>query len=60
MQQNISIKDSEGVAKIEKWIFYFLCGYALCSSVSMGGSNVFFGLATVAAIIRLVKTGVTS
>ncbi|WP_276840077.1 O-antigen ligase family protein [Anaerovibrio lipolyticus] len=45
----------ETIGKIENWIFYFLCGYALCSSVSMGGANICLGLATVAAIIRLVK-----
>ncbi len=43
------------VGKIEKWIFYFLCGYALSSSVSIGGANIFLGLATVTAIVRLVK-----
>ena len=55
MEQNIPVENTKSVTKIEKWIFYFLCGYALCSSISMGGSNVCLGLATVAAIIRLVK-----
>lgn len=50
-----SIESNNGVAKIEKWIFYFLCGYALCSSISMGGANICLGLATVASVIRLVK-----
>ncbi len=46
---------AENVAKIEKWIFYFLCGYALLSSATIAGGNIFLGLATAAAIFRLVK-----
>ena len=45
----------ETIGKIENWIFYFLCGYALFSSVSMAGANVFLGLVTLTAIIRLIK-----
>lgn len=55
MCQDGSAENAGSVEKIEKWIFYFLCGYALCSSVSMGGSNVCLGLATVGVIVRLVK-----
>ena len=55
MWQDGSVENAGSVEEIEKWIVYFLCGYALCSSVSMGGSNVCIGLATVGAIIRLVK-----
>lgn len=55
MWRDGSVESAGCVENIEKWIFYFLCGYALCSSVSMGGSNVFLALATVGAIIRLVK-----
>lgn len=55
MWQDDYLESAGSVATIEKWIFYFLCGYALCSSVSMGGANVCLGLATVGAIIRLVK-----
>ncbi|WP_027397674.1 O-antigen ligase family protein [Anaerovibrio lipolyticus] len=42
-------------AKIEKWIFYFLGGYALLSNVTIAGSNVFLGLAVAAAVVRLAK-----
>ena len=55
MLQDGSAGSARSVEKIEKWIFYFLCGYALCSSISMGGANVCLGLATVGMIIRLIK-----
>ena len=48
-------KVSRSVAKIEKWIFYFLCGYALLSSATIAGGNIFLGLATATAVFRLVK-----
>ena len=55
MLQGETVENNDSVANIEKWIFYFLCGYALCSSVSMGASNVCLGLATIGAIIRFGK-----
>ena len=55
MWQDGSVECARSVEKIEKWIFYFLCGYALCSSISMGGANVCLGLATVGTIIRLIR-----
>ena len=43
------------VASIEKWVFYFLCGFALFSSTSIAMGNVFLSLAIVAGAVRLWK-----
>ncbi len=37
--RDLSIVGSE--KKAERWIFYFLCGYALFSSTSIAVGNVF-------------------
>ena len=37
----------------EKWVFYFMCGFALFSSVSMAGGNIFLSLGIVAFLVRL-------
>lgn len=39
--------------KVETWIFYFMCGFALFSSVSMAGGNLFLSLGLVASFVRL-------
>ena len=42
---------ANNVSSIEKWVFYFLCGFALFSSTSIAMGNVFLSLAIVAAAI---------
>ena len=44
---------SKKIETAEKWIYYFLCGYALFSSVSMAIQNIFLGLTTIAFFYRL-------
>ena len=46
---------TNNVFGIEKWIFYFLCGFALFSSTSIAMGNVFLSLAIVAGTVRLWK-----
>ena len=46
---------ANNVLGIEKWIFYFLCGFALFSSTSIAMGNVFLSLAIVAGAVRLWK-----
>ncbi len=50
---DLSIVGSE--KKVERWIFYFLCGYALFSSTSIAVGNVFLSLSIVAALFRVYK-----
>lgn len=42
------------VEKLDKMIFFSLCGYALMSCVSLAGINVFIGLTAIISIIRAV------
>ena len=46
-------KCEKRVQTAEKWIFYFMCGFALCSGVSMAGGNLFLSLGIVASFVRL-------
>ena len=46
-------KREKRVQIAEKWIFYFMCGFALFSSVSMAGGNLFLSLGLVASFVRL-------
>lgn len=46
---------ANNVSSIEKWVFYFLCGFALFSSTSIAMGNVFLSLAIVAGAVRLWK-----
>ena len=50
---DLSIVGSE--KKAERWIFYFLCGYALFSSTSIAVGNVFLSLSIAAALFRVYK-----
>jgi len=51
----LQVNFDEKIIGIEKWIFRFLCGYALFSSISIAGGNVFLGLAVAAGLVRLYK-----
>lgn len=46
---------ANNVLGIEKWIFYFLCGFALFSSTSIAIGNIFLSLTIVAVAVRLWK-----
>lgn len=46
---------TNNVFGIEKWIFYFLCGFALFSSTSIAIGNIFLSLTIVAVAVRLWK-----
>lgn len=46
---------ANNVSSIEKWIFYFLCGFALFSSTSIAIGNIFLSLTIVAVAVRLWK-----
>ena len=46
---------ANNVSSIEKWVFYFLCGFALFSSTSIAMGNDFLSLAIVAGAVRLWK-----
>lgn len=37
----------------ENWVYYFMCGFAMFSSVSMAGGNLFLSLGIVAFLVRL-------
>ena len=50
---DLSVVGSE--KKAERWIFYFLCGYALFSSTSIAVGNIFLSLSIVAALFRVYK-----
>lgn len=50
---DLSIVGSE--KKVERWIFYFLCGYALFSSTSIAVGNIFLSLSIAAALFRVYK-----
>ncbi len=43
------------VKKLDKWIYWSLCGYALTFSVSVGAANVFLYLSILIGIVRAVK-----
>lgn len=45
--------ENQRIAKIEKWIFYFMGGFALSSSLSIAAANIFLSLGLVAALWRL-------
>ena len=45
--------ENQHIAKIEKWIFYFMGGFALSSSLSIAAANIFLSLSLVAALWRL-------
>lgn len=49
------VKCIDGAGKAEKWIFYFLCGYALFSNTSIAVGNVFLSLSIAAALFRVYK-----
>lgn len=53
MLQDVAV-NKDKTAGIEKWIFYFLGGYALFSCTSIAASNVFLGLALAASVYRLI------
>lgn len=46
---------ANNVSSIEKWVFYFLCGFALFSSTSIAIGNIFLSLTIVAVVVRLWK-----
>lgn len=50
---DLSVVGSE--KKAERWIFYFLCGYALFSSTSIAVGNIFLSLSIAAALFRVYK-----
>ena len=43
------------ISKIENWVFYFLCGFALFSSTSIAIGNIFLSLTIAAGALRLWK-----
>lgn len=45
--------ENQRIAKIEKWIFYFMGGFALSSSLSIAAANIFLSLGLAAALWRL-------
>lgn len=46
-------KCEERAQVAEKWIFYFMCGFALFSSVSMAVGNIFLSSSLAASLVRL-------
>ena len=45
--------ENQRIAKIEKWIFYFMGGFALSSSLSIAAANILLSLGLAAALWRL-------
>lgn len=51
----VRTKFMNGIEKIDKVIFWSLCGYALMSCVSLAGINTFIALTAVLTIVRVTR-----
>lgn len=41
------------VRRVHQWAFYLLCGFGLCSNISIAGANIFLGTLVAVLLLRL-------